>query len=69
MPRPDSQSALILAHLEAGNMLTPIDALQKFGCFRLGARIYDLKQEGYNIEAERVTDKNGKRYARYRLLQ
>lgn len=38
-----SQSKLILAYLMTGETLTPIEALNMFGCFRLGARIYDLK--------------------------
>lgn len=47
--------------------ITPIDALKGFGCFRLGARIYDLKQQGHEIKCERVTTASGKRIARYSL--
>ena len=48
-----SQIARIKAALLDGESLTPIDALARFGCFRLGARIYDLRQAGLPIESER----------------
>lgn len=61
-----SQSDAILEHLKAGNSITPVDALRDFGCFRLAARIDDLRQRGHDIET--VTEKrNGKKYARYLL--
>ena len=49
MRRPDSQSARILAHLKAGRRLTPLGALELCGCFRLAARIHDLRLDGYKI--------------------
>lgn len=64
----DTQSASILAHLRGGNSITPIEALNKFGCFRLGARIYDLKCAGHNIITVPVTTAAGKRIACYRLI-
>lgn len=60
----DAQSARILAYLQAGHALTPIDALNRFGCFRLGARVWDLRREGYAIESKMV-ERNGKRFAEY----
>lgn len=59
-----SQSAQILAYLEKGKSLTHRDAQRLFNCDRLGARIYDLKNEGHNIITEMVSE-NGKRFARY----
>ena len=50
----ESQNKKIRKHLESGSKLTPIDALYQFGCFRLGARIYDLKREGMLIESEMI---------------
>jgi hypothetical protein len=44
-----TQNDQILKYLEAGNTITPIDALQLFGCFRLSARIFELRQKGYKI--------------------
>jgi len=40
-----SQNASILAHLQAGNTITQIEAYQAFGCTRLSARIYDLRKQ------------------------
>lgn len=57
----------ILNYLKSGRSLTPLEALDLFGCFRLGARIYDLKQEGFNIKSEQV-EFNGKHVARYSLI-
>jgi len=51
----ESQNKEIRKHLESGNSLTPLDALSLFGCFRLGARIHDLKHKfGLNIKTEIV---------------
>lgn len=63
--RKKSQKQLILDYMLAGNEITPIDVLNKFGCLRLGARIADLKKEGYDIKT-RIA-KGGKNYAIYRL--
>lgn len=61
-----NQNDAILAHLKAGNELTPLDALNRFGCLRLAARIADLREAGYQIDSRiHVTD--GKRFAAYRL--
>lgn len=60
------QSKFILDYLESGNEITPLDALRMFGCFRLGARIFDLKALGYNIETNMIT-KDGKTFASYKL--
>lgn len=61
-----SQSDQIRAALMLGRSLTPLDALQDYGCFRLAARIAELRREGMDIECATET-KNGKRYARYFL--
>lgn len=63
-----SQNAMIREYLEAGHSITPMDALNMFGCFRLGARIADLKKEGMDIRTEIVHDNsNGKHWAKYHL--
>jgi hypothetical protein len=48
-----THKAQILAYLQSGNSITPLDALQLFGCFRLGARIFDLRKSGVEILMER----------------
>lgn len=62
-----TQGQMILEYMMAGHPITPIEALEKFGCFRLGARIWELvHKEGYLIYKEMVKDpKTGKRYAQY----
>ena len=44
MSRLSSQNAMILNFLESGGSLTPIEALEKFQCFRLAARMNDLEK-------------------------
>lgn len=66
-PETRSQEAAILNYLERGNSITPIDALNMFKCFRLGARIYGLKKAGHQIESEMVRVPSGKRVASYKL--
>ena len=46
--------------------ITAIDALEKAQCFRLAARIKNLRDAGHDIETKRES-KNGKSYARYWL--
>lgn len=53
-------------YLEQGNKVTPIDALSKFGCFRLSAIIFDLRQNGFPIKTNFKTV-NGKTFAEYEL--
>lgn len=62
----DKQSTRILKHLQRGNTINPMQALKLYQCFRLAARIYDLKEAGHDIKKTMVT-RNGKRYARYSL--
>lgn len=63
----ESQCDQILSYLQAGNTITPIGALQHFGCFRLSARIHDLREQGHDISMDMIAA-NGKRFARYKLL-
>lgn len=62
-----TQSDMILAALLAGETLTPLDALKRFGCFRLGARIWDLKRAGYEIDMQLIDTGNGKHVAAYSM--
>ena len=61
-----SQNTQILSYLKQGKKLTPITALNKFGCFRLSARILDLRKQGHQINTENVT-KQGKTFAEYSM--
>lgn len=51
----------------SGKAITPIEALDLFGCFRLGARIADIKAKGYLVYSEFVTGENGKKFKKYYL--
>ena len=65
----ESQNKQIKAWLESGKSLTPLDALALFNSFRLGARVFDLKNDyGMNIKTEMI-EENGKRFARYSLVK
>lgn len=48
-----SQEDQILSHLLQGHTLTPLEALDKFRCFRLAARIHGLIHKGYTINCDR----------------
>lgn len=61
-----TQTETILAHLQSGGSITPIDALREFGCFRLAARIKELRDSGHDVQTAWDTD-GEKRWARYSL--
>ena len=61
-----TQTEAIRRHLQQGSPITPLEALQEYGCFRLAARIDELRHEGLDIETLTQT-RNGKRYAVYVL--
>lgn len=64
LPRKKSQTAIIGEYLMAGGTITPLEALEKWGCFRLAARIHDLRKAGMNIVEEDV-NYEGVTFARY----
>lgn len=63
-----SQEQEILKYLESGRSLTPLAALELFGCFRLSARIFTLRKAGHDIE-NIGEQRNGKNFARYRIVK
>jgi len=63
-----SQEDKILEYLKQGYTLSPLDALNRFGCFRLGARIFDLRKQGHDIRSKNVR-RNGKTFAEYYLVK
>ena len=62
-----SQKSAILSHLKSKKTITPLQALELFGCFRLAARISELRESGHLIETETV-HQGDKHYAKYRLV-
>lgn len=63
----ESQRIAVWKHLQVSE-ITPLEALIMYGCFRLGARIYELRKEGKKIKTEMI-DINGKRVARYSIIK
>ena len=61
-----SQKKKIRQFLKEGNEITPIDALELFGCFRLGAVIHTLRHEE-QMDIINLNKTGGVRYARYKL--
>ena len=64
---PLSQTQATLAYIKRYGSITPLEALNAFGCLRLGARISDLKKLGYHIRTE--INKGKKHYAIYSLVE
>ena len=63
----DSQCYKILNHMlsQPGYTISPQIALYEYGCFRLAARIADLRKMGIEIHSKMVKPKEGNRYAIY----
>ena len=53
-----SQNADILKYLQSGGRLTAKTAISRFRCYRLAARICDLRDDGYQIETETIKRKS-----------
>lgn len=47
-----TQCEKILRHLQTYGTITPMEDLQEYSCFRLGARVHDLKRLGYPVKTE-----------------
>lgn len=63
-----NQNKRILEYLKRYENITQLEALNGIGCMRLSARIAELRKQGHNIVT--MTEmRNGKRYARYCLIE
>jgi hypothetical protein len=62
-----TQSNLILAHLRLGKSITSLEALDRFRCFRLAARIGELRAAGHAIKTTRAQTESGATVAEYSL--
>lgn len=58
-----TQKERILKELKTGRWFSTVDAVNLY-ILRLGAIIFDLKKDGYNIEERKV---EGKNYSEYRI--
>ena len=67
------QNELVLNYMEEHGSITSQEAVRELGVYRLSARIYDLKERGLKIQAERETGVNRynvpTRYNRYYLIE
>lgn len=61
-----SQNDKVLNHLRKHGSITTLQALSRYGCFRLAARISNLREAGNHIKTVMVT-KAGKTFAKYTL--
>ena len=59
-----TQKEIILNRLQNGAWFSTVECVRDFHILRLGARIFDLKAEGYEIEERKV---EGKSWSEYRL--
>lgn len=67
----DTQTLMILEWLIKHKTITQRQAADEFNCFRLSARIKDLRDRGAEIETEMVPTRSKaghSAYARYRLI-
>lgn len=53
------QEDAILDWLRQGHSLSPLEALQRFQCLRLGARVFDLRRKGHAIVSR--TERQGRK--------
>jgi hypothetical protein len=58
----------VLTYLQRHGSITPMQALNELGCYRLGARIWELRDAGYPIDTETVSTPSGKHFAKYVLI-
>lgn len=64
-----TQNEMVLGHLKREGSITPLVALSLYGVYRLSARINDLREEGHDIETERIDLPHLKHCARYKLIK
>jgi hypothetical protein len=63
-----TQAGRILAYLREGHRITALEALELFQCFRLAARVHELRREGWQIIERTVETASGKRIAEYSII-
>jgi Helix-turn-helix domain len=62
------QNAMVFEHLRSA-AITPREALDLYGIFRLAARVFDLRQAGHEIITLRVRNSEGNSYAEYHMTR
>jgi hypothetical protein len=67
--KPGTRAVLELLTAAGPEGITPLDALREASCFRLAARVAELRGAGYDIATTWETDGEGTRWARYLLVE
>ena len=62
-----TQTQNILDWLKQGKPITAIEALDNFGCFRLAARIADIRATGIDVKTATIQTRSGKSIPQYSL--
>lgn len=64
----ESQEKKILKYLQTHEGISNRIAVEQFQCYRLSARIFDLREQGHDIISEQITVKNST-FAFYKLVE
>lgn len=68
-----TQEQAVRNHIINNGSITQAQAVRLYGCYRLSARIYDMRKDGYEIATQYKTGKNrfgyASVYANYVLLK
>jgi len=62
-----SQKQQILQHMKQGKAISPLYALHAFECFRLAARVEELRRDGWPVVTRIKKTPSGKHIAEYKL--
>lgn len=60
--------ALLLKHLQDHGSITPLEALKKYGYYRVSDGVWKLRNRGYNIVTVKEESSKGDEFARYVLI-
>jgi hypothetical protein len=63
-----SQTETLQKHFKNRKTITVDEAVTKYGIQSLSRRIVDLEVKGMKFDRQRVLDRNGRQYTRYRVL-
>ena len=66
----NSKTKRLIAYLKKYGKINPRQAWEKFGIYRLGARMYDLRHKyGWTIRTEIGTTPLGEEFAIYHIVE
>ena len=68
IPKKGTQCDAVLRYMREFGSITALQAMQGFQCYRLAARIKDLRDMGYSIKTHIDKNKKGT-HARYTLFE